>query len=159
MAKNKATTTFIKQIIFCVFVLLIGVFSTSSIVARADINDEQVIKVGCFPLNGFFNIGKDGSVSGYAVDYIYEVFKRANLKYEYVHYRSWVEAYAALGKNEIDVLAPSQRTEEREKIFTFDSFPIGTEYGTLLPKSCKLLCNYENYVSEAPRESEVLILK
>lgn len=147
MAKNKATTTFIKQIIFCVFVLLIGVFSTSSIVARADINDEQVIKVGCFPLNGFFNIGKDGSVSGYAVDYTYEVFKRANLKYEYVHYRSWVEAYAALGKNEIDVLAPSQRTEEREKIFTFDSFPIGTEYGTLLTLNTNDDLVYEDFLS------------
>lgn len=107
--------------------------------------EDEKVKVGCFPLNGFFNIAEDGTVSGYGAEYTDAVLAHTDWDYEYVIYSSWVEALAALSNNEIDLLAPSQRTSEREAQFAFTSFPMGTEYGSLLALSTNDNLIYEDF--------------
>lgn len=109
--------------------------------------DGDKVKVGCFPLNGFCNIAEDGTVSGYSREFTDAVMDLAGWDYEYIRYASWVEALAALSAGDIDILSPSQRTPEREALFSFDSFPIGTEYGSFLTLSTNDSLVYEDYAS------------
>ncbi|MDD3796447.1 MAG: diguanylate cyclase [Lachnospiraceae bacterium] len=108
-------------------------------------SDDRTVRIGCFPLNGFFDIAADGTVTGYGADYTDAVAAHAGWNYQYVPYSSWVSALDALSENKIDLLAPAQHTPERDELYTFDSFPIGTEYGSLLTLSTNDTLTYEDY--------------
>ena len=90
------------------------------------------VRVGCFPMNNFCRVAGDGSLSGYGVEYTDALAGMAGWECKYVVYPSWVEALDGLSRGEIDLLAPSQHTEERDRLYDFDAFPIGTEYGSML---------------------------
>lgn len=145
MIKEKNKTNILPRFTMLFFVLcliLLGV----TLPTHAKPEDHRV-RVGCFPLNGFFNIAEDGTVSGYGADYTEDVFSYMGREYEYVNYSSWVEALDALSQNEIDILAPAQHTPEREEVYSFDSYPIGTEYGALLTLNTNESLIYEDYNS------------
>lgn len=94
--------------------------------------ENEEVRIGYFPMNGFCDVASDGTVTGCWRDFTDAVVSYTGWNCEYVCYASWVEAVDALSDGSIDMLAPSQRTPEREELYTFDSFLIGTEYGSLL---------------------------
>lgn len=108
--------------------------------------DGRHVRVGAFPLNGFFNIN-GGKVSGYGAQYTAAVAEQAGWNYSWVIYPSWVAALEGLNTNQIDLLAPSQHTSQRNSLYAFDSFPIATEYGTILTLNKKVNLIYEDYSS------------
>lgn len=131
-----------RVIIFILVLCIIHPMMTFKVDAAST---KETVKVGCFPLNGFYNISDKGTVSGYGADYTSELFAHAGMDYEYVKYKSWVDALDALSNNEIDILAPAQHTPERDAKYIFDAFPIGTEYGALMTLNTNDSLVYEDY--------------
>lgn len=140
MKKTKSFTSFPAALM--ALLLLLSLISGPAIAAQ----QQARVRVGCFPLNGFCAISEDGAMSGYGVEYTGAVAEVAGWDYEYVPYESWVQALSAMERGEIDILAPAQRTAERSESFSFDAFPIGTEYGSLLCLSTSSLV-YEDFTA------------
>ncbi|MDO5845134.1 MAG: transporter substrate-binding domain-containing protein, partial [Methanocorpusculum sp.] len=109
--------------------------------------EKEKVRIGYFPMNGFCDVASDGTATGYWREYTDAVVSNTGWDCEYVGYASWVEALDALSKGSIDILAPSQRTPEREEQYSFDSFPIGTEYGSLLALGTNGCLVYEDYAA------------
>lgn len=146
--KNKKN--YVKNMVRNIFLFLLCSFASLSVASAlqnspTQLTKDRVVKVGYFPLNGFFNVNPNGSVSGYGIDYTDELMKFTGWNYEYVYFSSWNEALSALESAKIDLLAPAQRTADRESRFSFDFFPIGTEYGSLLALSTNDSLIYEDF--------------
>lgn len=124
-------------------ILICGLLLQLPALALATPNEK--VRIGYFPLKGFYNIAPDGRLTGYGRDLTDTIVSHAGWNSEYVRYASWVEALGALSVGDIDILAPAQHTAERDKVFTFDTFPIGTEYGSLLTLSTNDALLYEDY--------------
>lgn len=129
------------------FLLVLVVVFSNILMSAEAATGERNVRVGCFPLNGFFEISKDGQVSGYGAEYTNAIAEHARWNCSYVPYTSWVEALRALSKHEIDILAPSQRTSAREALYDFDSFPIATEYGALLTLTSNKNLQFEDFTA------------
>jgi diguanylate cyclase (GGDEF)-like protein/PAS domain S-box-containing protein len=124
--------------------LLLACVLLSRLSAPAAAAGEQV-RVGWFPLNGFFDVTPEGALTGYGREFTEAVASHTGWECEYVRYANWSAALDALSAGEIDLLAPAQHTPERDAQFTFDTFPIGTEYGALLTRSDNNALVYEDY--------------
>lgn len=119
------------------------IFVQMIVPALAD--ESQRVRIGCFPLNGFCDIAADGTVSGYVREFTDEVVSNTGWDCDYVRFANWEEALDALSAGNLDILAPAQHTPERDEIYTFDSFPIGTEYGSMLTLSTNDTLVFEDY--------------
>ncbi len=108
---------------------------------------ENTIKVGVFPLNHFFDISEQGTISGYGKDYTDAVMEYTGWNYEYVVFDNWDKTLEALSDHKIDMIAPVVHTQQREEAYIFDSFPIGTEYGALMTFADQDLLIYEDFTS------------
>lgn len=106
---------------------------------------EKTIRVGYFSFPGFQEYDEEGNPYGYNVDYLEEISKYTKWNYEYVPAESWVAAVKMLRNGEIDLLAPAQRTPEREAEFLFPDYSIGTEYGAMMCLDSADAPAYEEY--------------
>lgn len=94
--------------------------------------DDITVKVGFFPLPGFNEYDSMGNPSGYNIEYLQEVTRYTNWSIELVEAANWSDAVEKLRRGEIDLLAPAQKTPQREVEFGFCDYPFGTEYGAIL---------------------------
>ncbi|MEG2838833.1 MAG: response regulator [Lachnospiraceae bacterium] len=107
--------------------------------------DKTVIRVGFSPLAGFHEYDQLGYPAGYDVDYLNKIAEFTGWKYEYVYLANWNVASKLLEQSEIDILAPCQITQPRQKKFDFCAYPIGTEYGALLTLPSRDDLIYEDF--------------
>lgn len=105
----------------------------------------KTVRVGYFRFPGFQEYDENGTMYGYNVDYLEQIAKYTGWEYEYVPADNWVAAVRMLRNGEIDLLAPAQRTPEREAEFLFPDYSIGTEYGALLCINNEKALSYEEY--------------
>lgn len=113
--------------------------------AYAETNKEDAVRVGFFPLHGFYEYDSLGRLSGYGVEYLMAAATYGGFAYTFVEVDNWETALEMLRKGEIDLLAPAQLTAERSEQFLYSAFPIGTEYGALLALSTNDSLIYEDY--------------
>lgn len=118
-------------IIFCI--LLSFVLCSISNVGIAQAQKDSVsmfsrktIRVGYLDYNAFISQDKDGEYTGYAVEYLKEISKYTDWKYEYI-FGTWEEQIQNLKDGKVDLLCHIQKTEEYEKEFLFSKYSIGTE--------------------------------
>ena len=88
-------------------------------------HSDRVIKVGYIDAEGFIEKNEDGTYRGYGVEYLKEISKYTNWKYEFI-YDSWKNHMQALQDGEIDLLMQAQKTAEREENYLFSKCYIGT---------------------------------
>lgn len=124
--------------------ILLAIATLAALLSAGASAAEQV-RVGFFPLNHFFEEDANGNLTGYGVDYTGRIAAQAGWDVAYVRYGSWDETVDGLRRGEVDIIAPSQRTEERAEEFAFDSFPIGTEYGALMALTTNSSLTYEDF--------------
>lgn len=93
-------------------------------------NDRQV-RVGVFPLGNFHNMDEDGVPYGYDVDYITQLQRYTHWNIEFVQTENWKDALAKLDAGEIDLVAPAQKTPEREEFYQFSAYAMSTEMGAV----------------------------
>jgi two-component system sensor histidine kinase EvgS len=97
---------------------------------RAWIKAHPRIRVGYDTDWPPFSFQKDtGEFSGIDADVLQLISERTGLKFEPVHGTDWTQTYASAKRGEIDMLAGTARTPEREQSFHFttpyQSFPAG----------------------------------
>lgn len=105
----------------------------------------RTIRVGAFELNGFFHKNEDGTAYGYAAEYLDKISEKNGWTYEYVWTENWEESVEYLRDGKVDIIAPAQRTSEREQEFGFSGFNIGEECGTLLALDTNDNLIYEDF--------------
>lgn len=89
--------------------LMLGGVSTAAFAAQ-DNRSATTVKVAFYPLDGFFEYDENGKETGYGVDYLNELSKYANIKWEYVPADSWEAIHDMLLRGEVDVQMPVSAT-------------------------------------------------
>lgn len=135
-------TDFVSALRRAVTVLLV---LTGLLGMAAPATAARTVRVGCFPLSGFFEFSADGTVTGYGAEYTEAVASHAGWQLEFVPYDDWDAARCGLSDGQVDLLAPVPYSEESAARFLFSSFPIGTEYGALLGRSASRSLIYEDF--------------
>lgn len=97
-----------------ILILFVCLFSQ----ALAENVQGRTIRVGFPPVSGFNEISKNGTYSGYDVDYLRKIAQQTNWKYEFV-VAPWSDCLNMLKEGKVDILGGMERTPEREKIFHF----------------------------------------
>lgn len=131
--------------IMLIMVITFTVFPIVSVSAHEVNSRSRTIRVGIFELNGFFMRNEDGHPEGYGIDYLNKLAEKTDWSYEYVWYDNWEGCVSALRGNEVDIVAPAGKTEERTEEFYFSSFNIGTESGALLTLETREDLIYEDF--------------
>lgn len=136
---NKQKKRIVYYITFILVVLLF--FFVKAIRVEA----KQKIRVGFFPLEGFQEYDEQGEPFGYNVEYLNKIAEYTDWEYEYVHADTWVEAMEMLDNKKIDILAPSQKSLERQEKYLLSDYSFGMEYGTLFTWSKNGKIKYEEF--------------
>lgn len=90
----------------------------------------ELVRVAVINYPNYIQKNPNGTISGYAYEYLKTLQKYTGWKYEFIE-MSFAEASKALEKGEIDLLAGNQRTPEREAMYNFSSRSMG-EGGSVL---------------------------
>lgn len=113
--------------ILLVFFMLF-MLSTPALADAAE--TSETIRVGYMDYHGFIDKKKDGSYTGYAVDYLNKISEYTGYKYEYV-FGEWSELLQKLENKQIDLICSAQYTAQRAERFELSSYPIGYTQGLL----------------------------
>lgn len=77
-----------------------------------------------YGFNNFLTVDESENVSGFYAEYFEELAKTNNWKYEYV-LTDWTSAVEMLQNGEIDILYPTNYSEERDEFMDFSAMPTG----------------------------------
>lgn len=111
-------------VILCLVLSLIGV-RPYSVQAQ-----QETVRVAVIDYPNYLQMNADGSVSGYAYEYLEDIRKYTQWEYQYVE-MSFEEATKALENGEIDILAGCQYTDTRAQKWDYSLDDMG-EGGTVL---------------------------
>lgn len=117
-----------KRIIFFIFFTLCLVVIFLSIFTEVCKNRRNV-KVAIYQYGEFQSIDEVGSVKGYNIEYLKEIEKYSNLKFEYVAVDNFVEAEKALESGEADIICPVEYNELTKNLFEFSDNLVAYKYG------------------------------
>ena len=107
----------------------------------------RLVKVCYFPDSVYMSKAPNGSRQGYDIDYLYELARYANWKYEFVEFKGFNDAFAALKAGSIDLMPALFRTEERARQLLFSEYDMGRIYVTLSVPNGDDKHLYEDYGS------------
>ncbi|HKK96433.1 MAG TPA: transporter substrate-binding domain-containing protein [Anaerovoracaceae bacterium] len=120
-------------------ILISIIFFTLPLISFAQ---EETVKVGWFPLDGFQEADEVGNYSGYNFEYLKKIEEYSNLKFELVE-GSWSELMEALKDGEIDLMGNINKTEEREKDYLFSQYSMGESHITFITKQTDRRFTYD----------------
>ena len=125
ISARKRVLTLILSIL--ILILYIGSSALSYVYAENSEQKPEKIRIGFFPSYGMSKDSSYDELSGFTYDYFEEIAKYTNFEYEYVPC-TWGEGLSMLENGEIDIFGPMQKTDAREKIFSFTDMNFGYEY-------------------------------
>ena len=104
----------ISFLLICVILINISYFPCS---AKATSSGREIVRIAYVEDSPFLS-RKYNTYLGYAVDYLHEISRYTNWKYEYIHC-SWDDAQDKLNSGEVDFILNAQKNKERQKDFLF----------------------------------------
>ena len=128
------------------FVCCVLCSALSVTAAVADQEKRHVIKVGYIDYDGFITEEKDGTFTGYGVEYLRKIAEYTGWEYEF-EYDSWDQQLKKLETGEIDMICQAQRTKEREKQYLFSDYAIGAETSVLYVSKENDIYYYNDYAA------------
>jgi ABC-type amino acid transport substrate-binding protein len=108
---------------------------------------KRTVRIGCADIEKFFVTAKDGTVSGYGIDYLNEIAKETDWDYTYVH-GTWSKCLQWLKEGSIDMLLPAEYSEERAEEYLFSRNQCCIDFVALLARAdddALLYEDWENY--------------
>lgn len=108
-------------------------------------DNDGVVKVGFYHMEGFQYYDEYGELQGYCVDYLNMLASFTGWTYEYVDVSDFGDGCDKLESHEIDLLAPAMLTEERQKQYDYSSLEFGIEYTILVTDVERNDLYYEDY--------------
>ena len=105
----------------------------------------RTVRVGIFSLGQFQGFNENGEAQGYNIDYLNRIGQSTHWNYEYVEVANWVEATELLEKDEIDLLAPAQKTDALTAAFDYSVYSMGTEFAAVYTLADRQDLLYEDF--------------
>lgn len=98
--------------------------------------EKIYVRTAMFNMPNFLSVKPNGELSGFAYDYLMEIEKNSNLKFEFIS-MNFSQACEALINGTLDLIPGIAQTPERLKYLTYSQNPICTNYSILceLPES------------------------
>lgn len=106
-----------------------------------------VIRVGFYEMEGFQYLDEYGNETGYNIDYLNALALLTGWEYQYIDVKDFANGMDMLERKQIDLLAPSMKTEERRTRFQFSDLSFGTEYSVLVTNKDSDRFFYEDFQS------------
>ena len=123
-----------KKIFFIPLLSVFFLFTVNSIVCFAQegsaAEKQQSVRVAVIDYPNYIQMTSDGSVSGYAYEYLLEIQKYTNWNYDFIE-MSFTDASNALENGTIDLVAGNQYTAARAERWDYSARDMG-EGGTVL---------------------------
>lgn len=130
-------TKFSTYILFFLFLLF------TPVTVKAE---TETVRVGYFDYEGFLELESNGNYYGYGYEYLDEISSYTGWKYEFI-YGTWEECLERLADGKIDLLCTAQYSEEREKLYDYCKYEVGTEYAMLMVTEENDSVFYNDYAS------------
>lgn len=125
---SKIVTASLRKIFVLVVIVLLQLGGASPITMAA----PGVVRVG-YDVTGVLLIkDQEGVYRGYNADFLYEIAKYTNWKYEFVPFNTWAGALQALEQGKIDVLPTVMKSPAREKTMLFANHWMGMMHVALV---------------------------
>ncbi len=90
----------------------VGLFSMPIMAAK----EKEVIKVACYPLDGFFEYNNFGKVSGYGVDVLDRMSMYMGVEFQYVRAKNWAETKEMVLDGRADIRMPITLPDNFNKV-------------------------------------------
>lgn len=132
------------RMIWIFFLSLACFFACLSLRTVSAKEKTKVIKIGYIDYGSFIEKDANGEYKGYGVEYLSEISKYTEWKYEYV-YDTWDNCLKMLKEGKIDFVGTAQKTPEREKIYDFADFVNGEEQTILYTRTDNNDIFYNDY--------------
>lgn len=116
------------------FIILVG---TVTVFAE----EQTVVKVAFFPMEGYHILEEDGSFGGMDVEYLETICEHTGWKLEYVVCESWEDALQKLSDHEVDLVGSAQYSAERAEIYDYADLASGSTYGVIATNSDGTIAN------------------
>lgn len=110
--------------------------------AQAQEREQRTVRIPC-GMNDFLYLDENGNAAGFCAEYLDELARLNNWKYEYVE-TDWAAAMEMLEDGRIDILFPTSYLEEREETMDFSSVIGGYMASGLFAREDSHY-DYENY--------------
>lgn len=135
-----------KKNIFIFSIILLFSFNFFYSLKTSAYEDTLTVKVGYIDYDGFIEKNSDGTYEGYCIEYLNEISKYTNLKYEFI-YSSWNRCMEMLKNGTIDLVCTAQYTDEKAQYYDFSKYPCGKEQNVLYVKKDNDTIYYNDYES------------
>ena len=99
--------------------------------ARTLADDRRTVRVGVFEIGNFLYYSDNGEPAGYYADYVNQIEKYTHWDIQYVMVDNWRDGLEKLDSGVIDLIAPAQKNEAREKLYLFSAYSMSTELGAI----------------------------
>lgn len=91
---------------FILSIVLLISLGVSAIPVNASAGSGEVLRVACFPLEGFFEYDENGDLHGYGVDVLEKISQYSGLQFEYIEASSWGEGREMVLDGRADLRLP-----------------------------------------------------
>lgn len=119
-------------------------------------NENRVVRVGFFPMEGFHSYNEQGELEGYCVDYLNVIAGLTGWQFEYVEMSDFIECCDRLEAGEVDLVGPAMMSDARKERFTYSEVGFGTEYTVLVTSQDRSDLYYEDYANFGKMKVAVL---
>lgn len=123
----------------CLFGCVLGALGIS-----AAASDRRVVKVAFFPMEGFHEMGEDGSCTGMDVEYLNALNEYTDWDIKYVSCDSWEDALRLLRDKKVDLVGAAQYSHERAQDFLYADLASGYTFGVVATNSDSKIA-YEDF--------------
>ena len=142
MAKKQALKRTLLLLMVCAMLMSAAVPCLATFMPQ-----KRTVKVGFYAMSGFQNVNEDGTLSGYAYDYLQALAQYARWDLEYVTDYDWSQCLTALENGSVDLLCGVMKTEQREQVFDFPQLHSGLGYSCLAVDSRRTDIAFEDFNS------------
>lgn len=106
--------------------------------------EKRTVKVAFFPMDGYHNLGEDGSFEGMDVEYLDALCDYVSWKVEYVVCDSWESALQMLQNGEVDLVGSAQYSAERAEVYQYADLSSGYTFGVIATNAQNTIA-YEDF--------------
>ena len=137
--------TAVLALLLCALLPALSLFAPAQAAGRTA--TPTTVKIGYYYDGDYMYKTSAGTYSGYDIEYLYEIGKYTDWKYQFVDFDSFESAMAALEAGEIDIIPAFFYSEERAQKFLYSADDMGTIYVTLVVPESDTSHAYKDYAS------------
>ncbi len=132
-------SVFVKSICAACFFLCFG------LCLHSEAPPPRSIKIGYYQNDGFSGYDEAGNLSGYAFDYLTGLQRYLERDFAFIENISFAESLDMLARGELDIVAGIKKTPERERLYAFSDWALGSAYTALSVRSDDSRWRYGDY--------------